>query len=218
MASTHSWLLGLVSVIGFAFPAIAADSKDDHPPGWVDGSSLLKLADDEDVRVEVSLKGPLLKLISSAVGDDDAEVKDLVAGLESIDVLVVGLAEKSRASAGEAIRKMSDSLKKKGWDTLARVHEEDTNVSVLINTTNKEIRGLVVLVVDEDEGELVFVNIVGTIDLDKLAKVSGDLDIPGLGDALHQQLGEGHGKKGDGKEKQKARKDHAKHDETENVR
>jgi hypothetical protein len=42
------------------------------------------------------------------------------------------------------------------------------------------VDGLVVLVFDKDEGEVVFANLVGTIDLAKIGDLDGTLDIPGL--------------------------------------
>jgi uncharacterized protein DUF4252 len=220
MRSPKLWLFACASVVGLALPSFAADtmdSKDEHPAGWVDGSSLLKLADDEDVKVEVSISGALLKLAASAIEDEgDEGLKELVGGLDSINVLVISLGEHSKSTAAESIKKMGDGLKKKGWSTLARVHEEDANVNVLINSTDTEIRGLVVLVVDENEGELVFVNIVGKIDVGQLEKVAGHLDVPGLEKAF-KGMGEA-GKHGEGKERHKDRKDREKHDEKENVR
>ena len=196
-------LLVLAAVLGFSIPASASDSDTDRKSGFVDGSAFLELADKDSAQVEVSIKGPLLKLLSNALASEDEEAARMVGDLESIYALVIGIGEKNRDAAAERVRKMSDGLKKKGWEPIARVQEEDTNVTVMINADDKTINGLVVIVIDIEEGQLVFANIAGKLKLDEIEKLSAKLDVPGLDDVFGKGRGADKEKK---KERSKATK------------
>lgn len=64
-----------------------------------------------------------------------------------------------------------------------RVREKSETVNVYIRNNDEIIDGLVVLVFDRDDSEVVFANLVGSIDLAKIGELDGALEIPGL-DAL----------------------------------
>ena len=52
----------------------------------------------------------------------------------------------------------------------------------LVLSDEDTIRGLVVMVVSPDDGEVIFTNIAGTIDLRQLARLGEAFDLPGLDD------------------------------------
>jgi hypothetical protein len=83
------------------------------------------------------------------------------------------------------VRTLSEELVAKGWSPLARVRDKTSTVTVLSGrqTADGRIDGLVVLVFDREERELVVCELAGTFDLSQLGKISESLDVPGL-DAL----------------------------------
>jgi hypothetical protein len=172
-------------------------------PGAIDTTSLRELAGDDGVKVEVNLSGALLKMLSGAMGGEEAEAAKMLSGLESVNVLVLNVDEGKADRAAATITKMGDSLAKKGWSAIARIQEEGETVQVLLHMDGDEaIDGLVVMVSERGEGELVFVNIVGRIDLEGLRHLAGEFDINGLEEALSAHT---KGKGGDSKEKSKAK-------------
>ena len=172
-------LLFLVLTSVLAIPAWAADEHKKHP-GYVDGSLLLSLADDDTGSVEVTLNGPLLQALMSI----DPELKELAGELKSIHAVVLDLDEGhvDRWKKGrDLLLRTEKDLVSRGWDRITKIQDEGANVSVLVLSDEETIGGLVVLVSGE-EGELVFAKIAGDIDLAAISKLGEKLDIPGLDD------------------------------------
>ncbi|MDH3626116.1 MAG: DUF4252 domain-containing protein [Acidobacteriota bacterium] len=155
-----------------AFACMAADP----PPGQIDPEQFLRLADDEDVRIEVSLRGALLKAITKI----DPELHALAGGLESINVVVLSLKEAELDRTRRQVRQIDEDLQSRGWQRLARVREEDAEIKVLVLNNEEQIQGLVVMVIEMSEGQLIFANVAGEIDLESLSQIGEQLDIPGL--------------------------------------
>jgi len=71
-------------------------------------------------------------------------------------------------------------LREPAWTRLLNVtSKREGNVEVYLSLTGSNINGLVVL--SAESKELTVVNIVGPVDLEKLAKLEGNLGIPELG-------------------------------------
>jgi hypothetical protein len=173
----NGWLLCGLLALGLAAPLQAADEFKNHP-GYVDGSRLLSLADDDTSTVEVSLNGAILRALISF----DPELKQIAAGLESIHAIVLDFDDEESAQVargGDLLREIEKSLVGREWQMITKIKDEGTNVSVLVQSDAELIGGLVVLISGGD-GELVFANIAGDIDLEAIAKLGEKLDIPGL--------------------------------------
>jgi hypothetical protein len=90
---------------------------------------------------------------------------------------VLRLREKLPAALVETIR---TQLRGPGWMRLVNVtSKKEGNVEVYLLMSGESIGGLAV--VASDVKELAIVNIVGPVDLEKLAKLEGNLGIPELG-------------------------------------
>ena len=85
----------------------------------------------------------------------------------------------ARERAARAIASTGKDLQKKGWSLVAKVREESESVNVFVLDDGEVIRGLVVLIIDLDEGEMVFANVAGSLDPRALARLA-ELDLPGL--------------------------------------
>jgi len=158
-------------------PAAAGDRS--RPAGYVDGSMLIDLAGEDALTVEISLHGALLKAITRA----DEDLDDLAGGLESINAVILDLENvPSRAKIREVVEDIQRDLRRRGWERLARVKEANSVVNVLVLNDAETIQGLVVLVVDEEDQQVIFANVAGVIDLAAIEKLGDELDIPGLDD------------------------------------
>ena len=172
-------LLCVVLILALAVTAAAQDkkkSKDDYKkhPGYVDFNTL-EIFGDEEAKVEVYLKQPMLKLVSEFVKADEPELYDLLGKLTLVRVHVF---EADEAKIKKFIAESSKALKMlngKGWERVVRVREEDEHVHVYLKPSKDYdyLKGIVVIAVEVDD-EAIFVNIVGDIhpgDVGRLVRI-----------------------------------------------
>jgi hypothetical protein len=162
-------------------PCFAATTDYSDIPGYVDSSTFIELAGGEDaIRVQVTIPPSILGIVTKKLAED---LGDAVTGLQALHAVIVELDEgETRNEAREVIRSMRKRLEKKGWHQLALIKDVDGEVHVLILEGGESIRGLLVLAMDTDEGQLVFANIAGELDLAAIEKIGEQMDIPGLRD------------------------------------
>ncbi|NND83506.1 MAG: DUF4252 domain-containing protein [Gammaproteobacteria bacterium] len=131
-------------------------------------------------KVEINLSASLMKMIGSFAKAEDPEVGQILSNLEFVKVRVYNLNGKLD-KANSTIDRVSKELKADKWETLVTVNNNEDNqkVRVFSKSTNEVIDGVVVMVVspEKEAGEAVFINIVGEIDPNKIAKITDTLDI-----------------------------------------
>jgi len=169
--------LGLMLLAGMLLTGPAEAAQKSRPPGFVDGSMLIDLAGEDALTVEISLHGALLKAITKF----DSELDSLAGGLESIQAVILDLEEVSSADKiREQVDEMQRGLRREGWERLARVKESGSVVNIFVLNDVDTIQGLVVLIVDENDKQVVFANVAGVLDLAAIEKLGDGLGIPGL--------------------------------------
>ena len=162
-------------------PAVRAAPRDGSSAGLVDGSAFAALANDDDSIVEIHLSGALLSTIARADSEDEG-FGAFLRGLRSIEAYIVKLGDDSARidKAVRLVRETETKLEQKGWERIARVREQSANVNIFVRHSDPYIDGLVILVVDREDGEVVFANIAGRIDLARLGELSQMVKIRGL--------------------------------------
>lgn len=166
----------LLLLVLVSSPAVAEKKDLSKVPGYVDGAGFIELVGDEAVMIEVSIHGALLKVLASV----DPELQELVGGLESIHAVILEADDdKTAARILDLMRRTERRLMGQGWERLARVRDDETEVKVLVLNDDKAILGLVVMVAGDDK-EFVFANIAGTLNLAAIAAIGESFDIPGL--------------------------------------
>ncbi len=174
LALGRSWLAAIA--LGMAGTVLAADST--QVPGYVDKTPFVELGGDDSLRVEVNVHKSLIKLFCAGL---DAELKEVACGLDSIGAVILELEDKASRDAAKAlVDQTAKDLKKKGWERLALVREDDAVVHVMVLNDEESISGLVVMVIDHSGGEVVFTNIAGELNLEAMQQLAEELDIPGL--------------------------------------
>jgi uncharacterized protein DUF4252 len=131
--------------------------------------------------VQVNLDGSLLQMAAKFLNDkdgDEAKVKNLLNGLKGIYVRSYKFEKAGEYSTAD-IDKMRAQLK--GWNEIVTVRSAKENTGIYLKTDGQKVQGLVVLAAEPME--LTVVNIVGTIQPEQLAELSGKFGIPDLGDA-----------------------------------
>lgn len=131
-------------------------------------------------KVEINLSANLMNMIGSFAKNADPEIGEVLAGLEFIKIRTYNHSGDVE-HANLVIDKVSKKLKKDKWETLVTVndYQEKEQVRIFSKTTKETIDGIVVMVVspEKEGGEAVFINIVGEVDMNKLAKITETLDI-----------------------------------------
>ena len=136
------------------------------------------LAERASESTDVTLDGPLLRLAAKFLDDRDSDqhqAKDLIKSLTGIYVHSYefdkdgeydhSIVEKVRAQLGPT------------WKSMVTVRSRvKDNVDIYLDMRGENVAGL--LVIDAEPRELTLVNIVGPIDLDKLASLEGEFGIP----------------------------------------
>ena len=171
----------LVLAVLLASPSFAAPKDAAGLPGFVDGTAFADLAGEEDEIVEVNLGPSMLSALARGAAQD-REASSILTGLTSVTAYVLTMKGDGGRfqKALDLVRDTESRLEKAGWERLARVRDGKERVNIFALNGKAAMEGLTVLVVDAEAGEVVFLNLAGTIDLARLGDLEGTLDIPGL--------------------------------------
>jgi hypothetical protein len=128
--------------------------------------------------VEVTLDGAMLRLAAKFLSSDDRDeraMRDMIRNLQGIYVRSYEFDED-----GAYDRTIVDKLRAQlgpNWHRIVNVHSRmRDNTEIYTEVKGDNVTGLVIL--STEPRELTIVNIVGPIDLDKLASLEGQFGIP----------------------------------------
>ncbi|MGB8508859.1 MAG: DUF4252 domain-containing protein [Pyrinomonadaceae bacterium] len=145
--------------------------------------SLDRLASKAVESANVTLSEGLLKIVPPILSKDDPKemnIGELIAGLRGIYVRHYEF-DTEGAYAESDIAPIRAQLSGGNWSRIVEVHshrEGIKNIEVYLATTGGRVDGLVVL--SAEPKELTVVNIVGTVDLEKLRQLEGNFGVPEL--------------------------------------
>ena len=144
-------------------------------------SSLDHLAAKASQTVDVNIDERLVRIAAKLLSDkdeDEREAKKLVTGLKGIYVKSFEFDTEGQYTAAD-LETIRAQLRGPGWTRLVNVtSKKDGNVEVYLLFNGDVVGGLAVL--HTDLKEFTVVNIVGPVDLDKLAKLEGQFGVPEL--------------------------------------
>jgi hypothetical protein len=144
-------------------------------------AGLDRLAAKASQTVDVNIDERLIKMAAKLFPDrgDEAEVKRLINGLKGIYVRNFEFETDGQYTAAD-LQSIRTQLSAPGWTRMVNVvSKKEGNLEVYLMTVAEQISGLAVI--HSDAKELTVVNIVGPIDLEKLAQLEGQLGVPDLG-------------------------------------
>ncbi|HEX8147875.1 MAG TPA: DUF4252 domain-containing protein [Pyrinomonadaceae bacterium] len=143
--------------------------------------SLEKLAPKAAEAVNIEIDGILIQFAGSILSDKDADeraVKELVTGLRG--VYVKSYEFKSSGEFAEAdVAAVREQLRAPGWSRVMDVKSRGLDfgdAEVYLATAGGRVEGFALLVVQPRE--LTVVNIVGSLDLDKIRRLGANLKLP----------------------------------------
>jgi Domain of unknown function (DUF4252) len=168
-------LITLLLIIASAFIAKAQDTR-------LQLGSLDHLASKANQTVDVNVDERLMKLAARIFSDkdeDERQVKKLIEGLKGIYVKSFEFETEGQFAAAD-LEPIRTQLRGAGWTRMVNViSKKEGNLEVYLQFAGEMVNGLAVL--HTDDKELTVVNIVGPVDLDKLAQLEGQMGIPELG-------------------------------------
>lgn len=131
--------------------------------------------------VEVNIDGRLLELAKRVLAknkDADAQkVGQAIAGLKGIYVRVFNFAKENEYDIAD-VDEIRSQLNAPGWEKLANVRSKKNNQKVDVFTmfTGDVMSGVAVVV--SDTKSIAVINVIGPIDIEMLAEMSGKMNIP----------------------------------------
>ncbi len=163
-----------------AVPAHAQESLRDDP-GHVDFQVIERWFDAPPTLV-VNISKPLLDLVAEAADEEDAGATSVINRIEAIQVRGYDLEPGQFDGVLQQANALIQRLEARGWMTVVRVREEGEAVGVQVRMQDDAITGLVVMTIDPESGEAIFVNIVGNIQPEDLDQLGQQFDINALKD------------------------------------
>ena len=161
--------------------SVAAQDAQESGAGRLRLESLERLAPKAAETVNIEIDGFLIKFAGSILSDDEADeraVKELVQGLRG--VYVRSYEFKSEGQFADAdVAALREQLRAPGWSRLVDVKSRGVDfgdAEVYMMTAGGRVEGFALLVVEPKE--LTVINIVGSLDLDKLKRLEGSLNLP----------------------------------------
>ena len=170
----------LVAAAGLSAVLSVSTFAAETEPGYIDVGQLMASA--KGKFVEVNLSTGMLKFAAKLCSRQEPEAAELIGNLKRIRVNVVSMDDSNRKDTVAQIDSIRKKLEAQGWTQMVTVREQEggDNVDVHVKQRGDDvIEGLVVTVIDH-KGEAVFVNIVGNISADQIAKVAENLNIEPL--------------------------------------
>jgi hypothetical protein len=165
-------------MLGLLLPASLAWGA--TPPGQLQLPNFDALTHSAVQSVDITLDPNLLGLAANfldASKPDENDVKQLIAGLKGIYVHSFTF-DKDYAYPTADVEAVRKQLSQQGWQSLVQAHnvKEQTNVDIYLNATHGNANGLAIIA--SKPREFTIVNIVGSIDLQKLHRLEGKFGIP----------------------------------------
>ena len=132
---------------------------------------------DSEPRVEVNLRGSLIRLAAEATRAEGPEAALMLDGIRAITVRVYPAPPERHALATERLSLVGDRFEDDGWSTIVRVRsvpgdEEDGDVWVYVRDTGDVLDGLAVLALSTDDDTAAVVFIDGVIDPAQIGALS----------------------------------------------
>jgi hypothetical protein len=172
----------IIAILGASLlalgPALSLQAQN-PPAGQVDFGKFVPPSSGADF-VEVNLTTSLISLASQLVEKEDAEVAHLLKTLTQVRVTAIGIDDENRADLKKRAQKVREELDSKGWERIVTAQKDEQTVGVFLKSRNKDtVEGIVVLATEGNK-RAVFVNIVGDIKPEQIAKLGEKLHIDPL--------------------------------------
>ena len=148
--------------------------------GFVDFGRLIPSAHGQFV--ELNLSQGMLKFAAKMASFQEPAAADLIGNLKQIRINVISMDDSNRADTVGKVQALGRKLESKGWTHVAAVRDGggSDNINVHIKQHGADIIDGVVVTVLNQNGEAVFINVVGNISVDQLGVIAERLGLDQL--------------------------------------
>jgi hypothetical protein len=169
-------ILLLVAVWGLAaIPAHGQEAKLDL--SHLDGLAA-KASQVVDITVDQKVINLALKFLSEKRSADEAKIKEIISGLKGVYIKSFEF-EKDGEYTQSDIESIRNQLKTPAWARIVGVtSRKSENVEVYLGTTGDRVDGVVVIAADPKQ--FTVIDVVGSIDPEKIRELEGHLGFPKL--------------------------------------
>jgi len=150
----------------------------DHP-GFVDFSTLSGFAGAEPT-VQISLKTPLLNMVTNLLKQEDEQAASFVSKLLRVNVKVFESNDVDINEIASSMAVLADELDVQGWERVVRVREDENHVDIYFRLSEDADLIYGIAIMAAEESETVLVNIVGDISVEDLGALARKFDIDEL--------------------------------------
>ena len=176
--------LGAALLVALTQAGFGAETR---PAGFVDFGKLNAAPGCEFVEVNV---GSSLISMAARLVKGEPEIAEVLQGLKSIRVNVVGLSDENRTEIEDHVKHIRTQLNSGGWERIVTVQKDKEDVGIYLKARGAEaVEGIVVTVLNGNK-QAVLINIVGDIKPEKLGVLGERFNIDPL-----KELGPGLAKK-----------------------
>jgi len=172
----------LLAVFAAGIPLYSQDVDIEKMEGYVNIDNIIIPADAREI-TEINLGPGMLNMLKK-VSDDDGAVSQF-SGLFSIQIKAFEISAGKISEIKTVMKKIEDKLDSEKWENIVRVNHEDQYTIVSMLVKGDKSLGTMIMSIDND-GEVVLANIVGNLNVEKLAEFGLGLD-----DSTMNQLREG---------------------------
>ena len=128
--------------------------------------------ENDDAFTSVFVSPKMFDMIGKVTDDQmEADLKDVIKDIKGLKVL------RTETEPDKYFKEFSSSISGKNYDMLMKVREKDQNVKIFTQGSGDVVSELVILVGGENEFTLL--SFIGNLNLDKLGKLAGKLNIEG---------------------------------------
>lgn len=148
-------------------------------PGYIDFSALgLFDGPEPEANMEIYLKKPLLEVMAAATHFEDEELANMLEALELICVRAYQKEEDAAHDYERVAARLKALTLPDDWERVVQVRENDERMQFYVRPADEAIVGLLVLA--DSPGELVFINLVGSLDLAQVGRIGRKFNIAPL--------------------------------------
>jgi len=153
-----------ISVLG------AQDRDIRKHPGFIDLSNI-KIPGYSSETTDISL-GPALLALAGNMDNGDKELADALKNLFSIQVKSFNFREGDAGWIRSIVKKLDKKVKNENWQSLVNVKSGDEIANISLKFEDGKMAGLFIMSLDDEE--VTFVNMVGTINLSDIGKITSE--------------------------------------------
>jgi len=169
------FLLTIAGAAGIALFSAAGWAQEDELkafPGYVDFGQLGPIFGEPNVEIAIG-KG-LLNFVGLFTESEDPEIANLFSRLDGVRVQV--FETDSMADGAIALVKgVASNLSASGWESVVTVNSDDEQVRIFMKLNDDVVEGITVMALEEHEAA--FINVIGILDPNELARLMDHFDV-----------------------------------------